>query len=55
MTTKSKPTHGRLIFIENKGSKQQVIETGTFALLNFRKQKLKADPRFRGGRLKVTY
>lgn len=48
---KSAPT-GRLIFI--KGNTELEIDKGPYALLNYKKSRIKEDPAYSGGILKVV-
>lgn len=55
MKTTAKPTHGRLIFIENTSGRTTTVATGPWALLQHKKRQLSGDPQFRGGTLKIAY
>ncbi|MDA3943680.1 MAG: hypothetical protein PF694_09100 [Bacteroidetes bacterium] len=55
MKTKIKPTHGRLVFIENKSKRKVVVKTGQFALLNFHKSAVQSEPQYANGVLKITH
>lgn len=55
MKTTAKPTHGRLIFIENATGRSITVAIGPWALLQHKKRLLSGDPQFRGGTLKIAY
>lgn len=52
---KVKVSTGRLIWINSKTGKEHFILSGPFALLNSRKNLLKQDPLYSGGKFKTTY
>lgn len=52
---KAKPTTGRLVWTQRGGNYTEVVATGPFAFLNFRKGILKNEPQYNNGTFKVTY
>lgn len=50
----TKPEYGRLVFIRNNGQEVDVI-TGAWGVLQSQRMKLKQDPQFRGGTLKLKH
>jgi hypothetical protein len=51
----TRPTTGKLVFINNATKRTVVIREGQFSLLNHIKKSLKKDPQYHKGKLKLTY
>lgn len=51
----TRPTSGKLVFIDNATNKTIVLREGQFSLLNYIKKTLKKDPQYHKGKLKLTY
>ena len=51
---RTNPDHGRLVFIRDNGN-EVTIKQGAWGVLQSERNKIKNDPQFRGGKLKLKY
>ncbi|MDP3442504.1 MAG: hypothetical protein Q8T08_06535 [Ignavibacteria bacterium] len=54
-TTKIKSETGKLIYYRHDIGQHIVVDTGPFALLQYKRNKIKSDPQYAKGKLIITY
>ena len=52
--TRTRPDYGRLVFVRDN-DQEVTIKQGAWGVLQTERNKLKNDPQFRGGKLKLKY